>query len=128
MNSRERVRACFEHREPDRVPIDFGGWLSGIKKSAHRKLSEHLGIGAGEWQAAFMSFCEQREESLSAGAAAAGGVFCGQIENVGWELSAPRREGTRWTTHRQDPSATCPRARRRRWLPWPAGVSSSIAW
>ena len=30
-------------------------------------------IGAGEWQAAFMSFCEQREESLSDGAAADGG-------------------------------------------------------
>ncbi len=50
MNSLERVRTCFDHREPDRVPVDFGGWLSGIKKSAHDRLSEYLGIGAGQWQ------------------------------------------------------------------------------
>jgi len=49
MNSLERVRICFAHREPDRVPIDFGGWLSGSKQGAHEKLAAHLGIGAGEW-------------------------------------------------------------------------------
>ena len=25
MTSRERVRAAFEHRQPDKVPVDFGG-------------------------------------------------------------------------------------------------------
>jgi len=48
MNSLERVRLCFAHREADRIPIDFGGWLSGIKPSAHRKLAGYLGIGGGQ--------------------------------------------------------------------------------
>jgi uroporphyrinogen decarboxylase len=49
MNSLERVRLCFAHREADRIPIDFGGWLSGIKPSAHRKLAGYLGIGPDQW-------------------------------------------------------------------------------
>jgi uroporphyrinogen decarboxylase len=49
MNSLERVRLCFAHQEPDRVPIDFGGWLSGIKPSAHAKLVKYLGLGADGW-------------------------------------------------------------------------------
>jgi uroporphyrinogen decarboxylase len=44
LNSLERVRAALAHTEPDRVPVDFGGWLSGIKPSARRRLCEHLGI------------------------------------------------------------------------------------
>ncbi len=56
MNSLERVRLCFEHREPDRVPIDFGGWLSGIKKSAYDRLTEYLGVEA-QWSG--YSPCEE---------------------------------------------------------------------
>jgi uroporphyrinogen decarboxylase len=44
VNSLERVRTTFAHREPDRVPIDFGGWLSGIKAGARTRLAQHLGI------------------------------------------------------------------------------------
>lgn len=44
MNSLDRVRLALDHREPDRVPIDFGGWLSGIKPSARRRLAMHLGL------------------------------------------------------------------------------------
>ncbi len=44
MNSLERVRLAFDHQEPDRIPIDFGGWLSGIKPSARLRLLEHLGM------------------------------------------------------------------------------------
>jgi len=45
MNSRERVLATLQHREPDRVPIDLGGMRStGITAIAYNRLLRHLGI------------------------------------------------------------------------------------
>jgi uroporphyrinogen decarboxylase len=43
MTSRERVVAALDHREPDRVPIDFGGFQTGIHREAYRDLIAHLG-------------------------------------------------------------------------------------
>jgi uroporphyrinogen decarboxylase len=49
MNSRERVMAAINHREPDRVPIDLGGHRSsGIMAIAYRRLKERLGIRTGD--------------------------------------------------------------------------------
>jgi len=39
MNSRERVETCLDHRQPDRVPIDF--WVSGEIRA---RLMEHYGV------------------------------------------------------------------------------------
>jgi len=48
MNSRERVMAALEHREPDRVPVDLGGMFStGIMAMEYNRLKEHLGIRGG---------------------------------------------------------------------------------
>jgi uroporphyrinogen decarboxylase len=48
MTSRERVRCALDHREPDRVPIDFGGHRSsGIAAIAYAKLKQALGIASG---------------------------------------------------------------------------------
>jgi len=45
MTSRERVLAALNHKEPDRVPIDFGGHRSsGIHAAAYAKLRKHLGL------------------------------------------------------------------------------------
>ncbi|MCC8180496.1 MAG: hypothetical protein LIP23_06265, partial [Planctomycetes bacterium] len=45
MNSRERVIAAIEHRQPDRVPIDFGGHRSsGIMAIAYNRLRDYLGL------------------------------------------------------------------------------------
>lgn len=45
MNSRERVIAALEHRQPDRVPIDLGGsHQSGISASTLYKLRAALGL------------------------------------------------------------------------------------
>ncbi len=44
MTPRERVRKALNHELPDRVPIDFGGFQTGIHKNAYRRLIEHLGI------------------------------------------------------------------------------------
>ncbi len=45
MTSRERVLAALNHREPDRVPIDFSGHRSsGISVMAYAKLRDHLGL------------------------------------------------------------------------------------
>jgi uroporphyrinogen decarboxylase len=45
MTSRERVMAALQHREPDRVPIDFSGHRSsGIAAIAYAKLRKYLGL------------------------------------------------------------------------------------
>ncbi len=42
MTSRERVRAALNFQTPDRVPIDLGGFQSGIHKKAYLKLLKYL--------------------------------------------------------------------------------------
>jgi uroporphyrinogen decarboxylase len=45
MNSHDRVLATLEHREPDRVPLDFGGAeVAGINIHTMRRMREHLGL------------------------------------------------------------------------------------
>ena len=45
MTSRERVLAACNHREPDRVPVDFSGHpSSGIAAIAYARLRRHLGL------------------------------------------------------------------------------------
>ena len=44
MNSRERVRLAINHKEPDRVPLDWGMMSdAGIHEIAYRNLLKHLG-------------------------------------------------------------------------------------
>jgi uroporphyrinogen decarboxylase len=46
MNSRERILAAINHRQPDRIPIDLGATpSSGISVVAYRNLINHLGMG-----------------------------------------------------------------------------------
>jgi uroporphyrinogen decarboxylase len=44
MTSRERVIRALNHQEPDRVPLDLGGFQTGIHKKAYEALLDHLGI------------------------------------------------------------------------------------
>jgi len=45
LNGRERILAAAEHREPDRIPIDFGGsMVTSIHEQGYNKLKKHLGI------------------------------------------------------------------------------------
>lgn len=44
MNSRQRVIAALERRQPDRVPFDLGGNQSGIHVKAYQRLLDHLGL------------------------------------------------------------------------------------
>ena len=47
MNSRERVLAALDHREPDMVPIDLGGTENTtITRIAYLNLRQHLGMPA----------------------------------------------------------------------------------
>ena len=48
MNSRERVLLALDHKEPDRVPIDFGGLVSSLHHQAYRQLLEYLGMPTDE--------------------------------------------------------------------------------
>ncbi|MEW5900506.1 MAG: uroporphyrinogen decarboxylase family protein [Acidobacteriota bacterium] len=43
MNSRERILRALDHETPDRVPIDLGGFQTGIHKDAYRSLIDFLG-------------------------------------------------------------------------------------
>jgi len=44
MTSRERVRMALDHQEPDRIPIDLGGFQTGIHRLAYGSLVDHLGL------------------------------------------------------------------------------------
>ena len=44
MDSRTRVLTAFNHQEPDKVPIDFGGNQSGIHMKAYKHLLNYLDI------------------------------------------------------------------------------------
>jgi uroporphyrinogen decarboxylase len=46
MTHRERILTALNHQEPDRVPIDFGGYTgaTSINVDAYGKLKEHLGL------------------------------------------------------------------------------------
>jgi len=44
MTSRERVLRALNHQIPDRIPIDLGGFQSGIHKKAYIPLLDYLGI------------------------------------------------------------------------------------
>ncbi|MCL6450080.1 MAG: uroporphyrinogen decarboxylase family protein [Acetobacteraceae bacterium] len=46
MKPRQRVRRALDHREPDRVPVDFGGSaVTGIAVAAYERLKSALGVG-----------------------------------------------------------------------------------
>jgi uroporphyrinogen decarboxylase len=44
MTSRQRVVEAINHRQADRVPIDLGGFQTGIHKRAYESLIEYLGF------------------------------------------------------------------------------------
>lgn len=44
MPPRQRVRTALNHEVPDRVPIDLGGFQTGIHKNAYIALLDYLGI------------------------------------------------------------------------------------
>ncbi len=45
LSSHARVLAALEHREPDRVPLDFGGAeVAGINVHTMRRMRQHLGL------------------------------------------------------------------------------------
>ena len=44
LTSRKRVLKALNHEEPDRVPIDLGGFQTGIHRIAYEKLISHLSI------------------------------------------------------------------------------------
>ncbi|MBN1671502.1 MAG: hypothetical protein JXR37_10740 [Kiritimatiellae bacterium] len=48
MTSKQRTLATLSHREPDRVPVDFGATMeTGIHLKAYAELCRHLGLNGG---------------------------------------------------------------------------------
>jgi uroporphyrinogen decarboxylase len=51
MNSRERVLKALDHEEPDRVPIDIGGYISTVRTiKAYENLKKYLGFPEGNFK------------------------------------------------------------------------------
>ncbi|MBS3812427.1 hypothetical protein KGY64_01230 [Candidatus Bipolaricaulota bacterium] len=44
MTPKERVLTALNFQEPDRIPIDLGGYVTGITKEAYRNLCDYLDI------------------------------------------------------------------------------------
>lgn len=44
MNSKDRLITALEHKEPDRVPLDLGGWVTTISVKTYQKLLALLGF------------------------------------------------------------------------------------
>ena len=44
LTPRERVSLALNHEEPDRIPIDLGGFQTGIHRVAYQDLIAHLGL------------------------------------------------------------------------------------
>ena len=44
MNSKERLLTTLEHKEPDRVPLDLGGWVTTISVKTYQRLLSYLKI------------------------------------------------------------------------------------
>lgn len=44
MNSRDRVKVAINHKEPDRIPIDNNGAISGMHQVAYKNLLHYLNI------------------------------------------------------------------------------------
>ncbi|MBN2211677.1 MAG: hypothetical protein JW709_09815 [Sedimentisphaerales bacterium] len=44
MTPRQRLNAALNHEEPDRVPLDLGGFQTGIHRRAYAALIEYLGF------------------------------------------------------------------------------------
>lgn len=44
MTSRERIIKALNHEEPDRIPIDLGGFQTGIHRRAYHDLINYLGL------------------------------------------------------------------------------------
>ncbi|MCK4791956.1 MAG: hypothetical protein KAV87_49950, partial [Desulfobacteraceae bacterium] len=45
LTSRKRVLKAMNYQEADRVPLDMGGFQTGIHKKAYEALIEYLGLG-----------------------------------------------------------------------------------
>ncbi len=48
MTPRERMRCALNHEEADRVPIDLGGFQTGIHKRAYEELIAHMDVDDSE--------------------------------------------------------------------------------
>ncbi len=44
MNSKERFITAINHEEPDRVPLDLGGWVTTISVKTYDRLLRRLGF------------------------------------------------------------------------------------
>jgi hypothetical protein len=93
MNSRERLQAALEHRQPDRVPVDFGGTaVTGIHVAAVHRLRQAV-LGDAAWRVKVIEPYQMLGEVDAELAAALGIDVAGLIprrtmfgfENAGWK-------------------------------------------
>jgi len=66
MNSRERVLAALSHKEPDRVPVDFGSFpgATSMNVRAYQNLLEYLGLRKEARIAALIMFTAEIDDEI----------------------------------------------------------------
>jgi uroporphyrinogen decarboxylase len=88
MTHRERLRTTLQHKEPDRVVVDFGAMeSSGIVAMGYNRLKEHMGIsGPTRIYDPICMTCIVEEPVLNAVGADAIALFIGPREWKEWQL------------------------------------------
>jgi uroporphyrinogen decarboxylase len=64
MNHRDRVIQALSHREPDRIPIDFGGGVSSIMRDCYEKLCGYMGVQPENVQYSIYDFVLNIDERI----------------------------------------------------------------
>ena len=108
MTGRERIEAALAHRQPDRIPIDFGASeSSGIHGIAYNNLKTHLGVDRGQTRIYDLSQMISIVETqiLDIVGADAVALLIGPREWKPWQLAdgssceVPAKANLRWRDH-----------------------------
>jgi uroporphyrinogen decarboxylase len=95
MNSKERVIAALNHEEPDRVPLDLGGWVTTISVIAYNNILKQLGkdreVGFFDW---LRQNADPEEEILQILGVDTRYVHVGKPRS--WKFAPEERENGSW--------------------------------
>lgn len=98
MNSRERILASLDHREPDKIPFDLAGttW-TGITKTAYHRLTEFIGKSENdpEWADVIQQIVIPSDEVLQTLGVDTRGLF--PLTSHNWDVNSKLEDiGDRW--------------------------------
>lgn len=97
MTSRQRVNTALNHQEPDRVPIDLGGFQTGIHKKAYQSLLDYLGLKEDiQIMDAVQQLARPSEAVLQRFHVDVRYVTSKGVNGFDWSIKQNRRDGRLW--------------------------------